>query len=231
VPVLLLVAFSSAGIVAPAHAAQRAASSVDQQVLTFANLLPGETARRYLVLSVAEPSPGSVVQAEVDGTASLLPFVATGLRSCDVAWQAGVCPSGQQTLLPFEAVPASQGLAVPVQARDTLFLEVAVGVSDDVPQGTSGRLTYAVSLEGADVLPPTTTTSPSPSGTSQPTLKPPSPGGTTQPSLQPPAGQPPRPLLPRTGAEIVAYLAAGLSLIGLGAALLARLRIRRGKAP
>jgi LPXTG-motif cell wall-anchored protein len=236
VSVLLLLACSSAGLVAPAAAVARpagalvprAASSVDQQVLTFANLMPGETARQYLVLSVSEPTQGTVVRAEVDGSASLLPFVLTGVRSCDVAWQAGVCPSGLQTLLPLESVPASQALAIPVQAQDTLYLEVSVGVTDDVPQGANGQLTYVVSLEGAELVPPTTTTTSPPSPSPSP-----SPSETTQPSLQPPTepqqppAQPLRPLLPRTGAEVMAYLVAGLSLIGLGAALRTWARRRR----
>lgn len=207
--VLLLAVFGSAGIVAPAGAAARetvvpgTASSVDQEVLSFTGLLPGETVKRYLVLSVAEPGPGKVVRAEVDGSAGLLPFVLTGLRSCDVAWQAGECPSGEQTLLPFGAVPASQGLTVPVGARDTLYLEVAVGVSDDVPQGASGQLTYVVSLEGADEVPPSPTA-------------PPSSGGAT-----PPGG------LSSTGADSLALLIAALSLIGLGAAARASVRRRR----
>lgn len=211
--VLLLIAFGSAGIVAPAGATARGssipgtASSVDQEVLSFANLVPGETALRYLVLSVAEPGPGHVVQAEVDGSAELLPFVLTGLRACDVPWQAGVCRAGEQTLFPFAAVPASQGLSIPVQTSDTLYLEVAVGVSDDVPNSTSGQLNYVVSLEGADVVPPT----PTPTSGS---------GGSSQPG-PPPAGG-----LSSTGADSLALLVAALSLIGLGVAVQAHVRRR-----
>jgi hypothetical protein len=231
-PVLLILGFSSAGFVAPAAAvsgragigqasAPLAASSVDQAVLTFANLMPGETARQYLTLTVEEPSPGTVVRADLDGSAGLLPFVVTQLRSCAVPWQAGVCSSGQQTLHPLGAVPASHDLAIPVQARDALYLEVAVGVSDDVPQGTAGTLSYAVTLEGAELVPPTATPSPSP--TESPVVLPPG----VPPGQEP--GQALHPPLARTGAEILATLMAGLSLIGLGAAVVSWARRRRAR--
>jgi len=226
VPVLLLLVFSSAGFVAPAGAAPRGASSVDQEVLTFANLLPGESALRYLVLTVQEPSVGTVVRAEVEGSPDLLPFVVTGLRSCEVAWQAGACAAGEQTLLPSGSVPASQVLTIPVQAQDALYLQVEVGVSDDVPQGTAGTLFYVVGLEGAGVAPPTPsptptpTTSPTPSPTEAPVVRPP-----VNPPTQPPGNAP----LPRTGAEILATLVAALSLIGLGGAVRTAARRRRAR--
>jgi hypothetical protein len=194
----------------------RVASEADPSRLSFDGLVPGRPVSREVTLRVDEESDGTVVLAEVQGEGDVVPYLTTGLRGCRVAWAGDRCPSGERELLAPAPIPRSRTIAVPVAATDTLYLSVSLQVADDVPQGITGSLTYHLRLTGGELAPP----SPNPGSSPSP---PPTPTPTPTPELRPPQ-QPPHPPLARTGAQIAAMLLAGVSLLGLGAAI--RLRAR-----